>query len=43
MNRIETSHIDRSLMNRLVMNYLVTGSLGSVYFCLFICFFFNLY
>lgn len=24
MNRIETSHIDRSLMNRLVMNYLVT-------------------
>lgn len=27
MNRIETSHIDRSLMNRLVMNYLVTGEL----------------
>ena len=26
MNRIETSHIDRSLMNRLVMNYLVTGN-----------------
>lgn len=24
MNRIETSHIDRSLMNKLVMNYLVT-------------------
>lgn len=24
MNRIETSHIDRSMMNRLVMNYLVT-------------------
>lgn len=24
MNKIETSHIDRSLMNRLVMNYLVT-------------------
>ena len=26
MNRIETSHIDRSLMNRMVMNYLVTGT-----------------
>ena len=25
MNRIETSHIDRTLMNKLVMNYLVTG------------------
>lgn len=25
MNRIENSHIDRSLMNKLVMNYLVTG------------------
>ena len=25
MNRIESSHIDRTLMNRLVMNYLVTG------------------
>jgi hypothetical protein len=24
MNRIETSHIDRTLMNKLVMNYLVT-------------------
>lgn len=25
MNRIETGHIDRGLMNKLVMNYLVTG------------------
>jgi hypothetical protein len=25
MSRIENSHIDRTLMNRLVMNYLVTG------------------
>jgi hypothetical protein len=27
MNKIESSHIDRSLMNKLVMNYLVTGTL----------------
>lgn len=26
MNRIENSQIDRALMNRLVMNYLVTGN-----------------
>lgn len=26
MNRIETAHIDRNLMNKLVMNYLVTGN-----------------
>jgi hypothetical protein len=25
LNRIENAHIDRTLMNRLVMNYLVTG------------------
>lgn len=25
MNRIESAHIDRNLMNKLVMNYLVTG------------------
>jgi len=30
MNRIETSHIDRSLMNRMVMNYLVTGIISSL-------------
>ena len=29
MNRIETSHIDRTLMNKLVMNYLVTGRVHS--------------
>lgn len=26
MSRIENAHIDRNLMNRLVMNYLVTGT-----------------
>lgn len=26
INRIENSHIDRNLMNKLVMNYLVTGN-----------------
>ena len=25
MNKIESSHIDRTLMNKLVMNYLVNG------------------
>ena len=32
MNRIETSHIDRSLMNRLVMNYLVTGKRKLIFY-----------
>jgi len=27
MNRIESAHIDRTLMNKLVMNYLVTGKI----------------
>jgi hypothetical protein len=26
MNRIENAHVDRALMNKLVMNYLVTGT-----------------
>ena len=28
MNRIESAHIDRTLMNKLVMNYLVTGKMS---------------
>ena len=31
MNRIESAHIDRTLMNKLVMNYLVTGEKPSIF------------
>ena len=35
MNRIENSHIDRGLMNKIIMNYLVNGiDLSSFYITL---------